>query len=169
MNKVVTRQPNALSWVWISVLIIIVDQVTKFFAVYYLPFSKPLTVLPFFNLMLLYNTGAAFSMLGHAGEWASWLFAGLAVIISIVILSWLYRTPKANAFLGAALALILGGAIGNLIDRISHGFVIDFIQLHLNQFYWPAFNIADSAICVGAVMVAIEILFRHKKSNVDGK
>ncbi len=162
MNTV-TNQPNALHWLWISVLVIIADQITKFFAVYYLPFSQPLMIFPFFNLMLLYNTGAAFSMLGHAGEWASWLFAGLAVLISILILLWLHRTPKANAWLGVALTLILGGAIGNLIDRISHGFVIDFIQLHLQQYYWPAFNIADSAICVGAVMVAIEVLFRHKK------
>ncbi len=156
-------QSSALRWLWISALVILTDQITKFFAAHYLSFSQPWLIFPFLNLTLLHNTGAAFNILAHAGEWTTWLFTFFAGLFSILILCWLYRLPKSRALLGIALTLILGGATGNLIDRVSHGFVIDFIELHWQRYYWPVFNMADAAICVGAVMIAIEMLLKPKK------
>jgi len=150
---------NAWRWLWISVIIVVIDQLTKFAAVVTLTLNQPVKILPFLNITLMRNTGAAFSFLA-THDWSSWLFGIFAVVISVCILVWLKRLPKNRIWLAVALTLILGGAIGNLIDRIHLGFVIDFIQLHYqNRFYWPAFNIADSAITVGAVMVALEVLF----------
>lgn len=166
MNSKINLSQSALRWCWISVLIIILDQVTKFLAVALLPFDRAVPVLPFFNLALAHNMGAAFSLLGQAGGWTAWLFGGFAVVISVLIIIWLRRINKSQRWLAVALTLILGGALGNLIDRIHYGFVIDFIQLYYKNWYWPAFNVADSAICVGAVMLAIEMLFsKSHQSN----
>ena len=156
---------SALRWSWISLLVIIADQITKFLAIVYLPFNQAIPILPFFNLALAHNRGAAFSFLGQRGGWTAWLFGSFAVIISVLIVTWLTRLNKTERWLAIALALILGGAIGNLIDRVHYGFVIDFIQLYYKQWYWPAFNIADSAICVGAVMLGIEMLFLKNSSS----
>lgn len=162
MNKT-THSRSALSWCWISILIIILDQITKFLAVYFLTINQPVKILPFFNLTLMRNTGAAWNFLAQAW-WAPWLFGGFAAIISLIIIVWMKRMPRSNRWQGIALAFVLGGALGNLIDRIAHSFVIDFIQLHYQDWYWPAFNVADSAICIGAVMLAIDMLFGKKKS-----
>lgn len=158
---------NAIRWVWLAILIVILDQVTKFIAVVSLTLNQPAPVLPFFNLTLMRNTGAAFSFMAqHPGSGI--LFSVLAIVISVFIILWLLRLPKNKTWLAIALALILGGAIGNLIDRAHNGFVIDFIQLYYHQWYWPAFNIADSAITIGAIMLAIETFFGRKDSqNVD--
>src|SRR5437588_4398576 len=137
---------SAIRWVWISILVIIVDQFTKYLATQYLPFLTAVPILPFFNLTLMHNMGAAFSLLGARGNWTAWLFGGFAAIISVLILFWMSRIPKNSYWLAVALALILGGAIGNLIDRISYSYVIDFIQFYYGKYYWPAFNIDDSAI-----------------------
>lgn len=153
---------TGVHWLWVSVLIIAFDQITKFLATTMLLFNQPVEILPIFNLTLMRNTGAAWSFLAEH-NWAPWLFGGFAVIISIVILMWLSKLPRNNYWLGITLALILGGAVGNLIDRVHYGFVIDFIQVHYNNWYFPAFNVADSAITVGAIMLALEMLF--KKQN----
>lgn len=168
MSKILLSQ-SAIRWCWISVVVIILDQITKFLAVVYLPFSQAVPVLPFFNLALAHNMGAAFSFLGQRGGWTAWLFGGFAVVISIFILVWLTRIQKTERWLAIALAFILGGALGNLIDRIHAGYVIDFIQLYYKQFYWPAFNIADSAIFVGAVMLGIEMLFLKHPQHGSAK
>jgi signal peptidase II len=128
-----------------------------------LSFSEFVPVLPFLNLTLLHNTGAAFSFLGHSGQLGSLVFGGFAIVISVIIIIWLLRIPKNKYWLSVSLALILGGALGNLIDRIHHGYVIDFIYFYYHDWYWPAFNIADSAICIGAIMLGVEVLF--SKSN----
>lgn len=154
--------PSALRWIWISVLVIILDQITKFIALSFLTYGQALPITSSFNLTLLHNMGAAFSFLNQKGHSASWLFGGFAVFISIVIIIWMKRLPKSDRWVGIALALILGGAVGNLVDRILHGFVIDFIQVYYKQWYWPAFNIADSAICIGAVMLLIEVIWKPK-------
>ncbi|MDG4604451.1 MAG: signal peptidase II, partial [Candidatus Contendobacter sp.] len=119
---------------------------------------------PSFNLLLTYNTGAAFSFLADAGGWQRWFFLGLGLMVSIGLLIWLGRLKPAEKRLAAALALILGGAVGNLIDRIWLGQVIDFIQLYYDRWYWPAFNIADSAITLGAVLLVLDS-WRSKKSD----
>ena len=147
------------SWIWLSGLVIVLDQVTKYLAETLLVMHQPVAVMPSFNLMLTYNTGAAFSFLAQAGGWQRWFFLGLGSLVSIGLVIWLTRLKSQEKWLAAALALILGGAVGNLIDRAWLGQVIDFIQLYYDRWYWPAFNIADSAITVGAVLLVVESLW----------
>ncbi|HRY16097.1 MAG: lipoprotein signal peptidase [Candidatus Competibacteraceae bacterium] len=146
-------------WIWLSLLVIVLDQATKYLAETLLVMHQPVPVTPFFNLMLTYNTGAAFSFLADADGWQRWFFLGLGALVSMGLVIWLTRLKSQEKWLAVALALILGGAIGNLIDRAWLGQVIDFIQLYYDRWYWPAFNIADSAITVGAVLLVVESLW----------
>jgi signal peptidase II len=151
---------TAWFWLWITVLVLLLDQATKLWADAYLELAQPVPILPFFNLTLLYNTGAAFSFLADAGGWQRWLFSGIAVLVSGFILLWMAKLKRSQLWLGCALALILGGAIGNnLIDRLIYGHVIDFIDVYYQQWHWPVFNIADSAITIGAIMLLIDAVF----------
>ena len=156
---------------WLSGSVIVLDQVTKFLAETLLTFHQPVPVLPSFNLLLTYNTGAAFSFLAGAGGWQRWFFLGLGSLVSIGLIVWLRRLKPTETRLAAALALILGGAIGNLIDRAWLGQVIDFIQLYYQHWYWPAFNLADSAITVGAALLVLDSLWSgraSKPNTLDG-
>ncbi|MBK8753289.1 MAG: lipoprotein signal peptidase [Candidatus Competibacteraceae bacterium] len=159
-------------WWWLSALVIGLDQATKYLAERLLVMHQPLPVAPSFNLLLTYNTGAAFSFLANAGGWQRWFFLGLGLMVSMGLLVWLVRLKPAEQRLAVALALILGGAVGNLIDRVWLGQVIDFIQLYYDRWYWPAFNIADSAITLGAVLLVLDSLGSNKsdllKNPVDG-
>jgi signal peptidase II len=120
-----------------------------------------IAVIPSFNLVLAHNYGAAFSFLAGAGGWQRWFFTGLAIIVAVVLTVWMSRLKSEAKWEAISLALILGGAVGNVIDRVLHGYVIDFIDVYYGSYHWPAFNIADSAICVGAVMLIIDS-FRKK-------
>jgi len=151
-------QSNSLKWLWLSLLIVVLDQLTKIWATHSLIFNQPTAILPFFNLTLLHNTGAAFSLLANAGGWQRWFFTILAVGVSIILITWLARLKRDQYGLASALSLILGGAIGNVIDRINYGYVIDFLDFYYNSWHWPAFNLADSAITVGAVILMIDVL-----------
>lgn len=151
-------------WLWLSIVVIIIDQISKYFISNHLSFGEIIPITSFFSLTLLHNQGAAFNFLSQTGSIALWLFAIIALVASVFILFWLYKTPLQKKWQSFALALILGGAIGNLIDRFTHGYVIDFLLFHLQQWSWPAFNVADSAVTVGAIMLAIELLF-FKKDN----
>ena len=156
---------------WLSGSVIVLDQVTKFLAETLLTFHQPVPVLPSFNLLLTYNTGAAFSFLAGAGGWQRWFFLGLGLLVSIGLIVWLRRLKPTETRLATALALILGGAIGNLIDRVWLGQVIDFIQLYYQHWYWPAFNLADSAITVGAALLVLDSLWSgqaSKPNTLDG-
>ena len=127
--------------------------------------------MPSFNLLLTYNTGAAFSFLAGAGGWQRWFFLGLGSLVSIGLIVWLRRLKPTETRLATALALILGGAIGNLIDRAWLGQVIDFIQIYYQHWYWPAFNLADSAITVGAALLVLDSLWSgrtSKPNTLDG-
>ncbi len=150
---------SALVWLWLTVLVVAVDLLTKYLANTTLPYGIPHPQLPVFDLTLLYNKGAAFSFLAGAGGWQRWLFTLIALLVSAVLLVWMYRTPRPQRWLGCALALVLGGALGNLYDRVVQGYVIDFISVHYNQYYFPAFNLADTAISIGAVMLIIDMLW----------
>ena len=147
-----TAHPQ-LKWLWLSLTIILLDQAAKQLAEAFLPPHRAVEVLPFLDWYLTYNTGAAFSFLAGAGGWQRWLFTAIAIVISGVILQWLRKLPDDETVTAASLSLILGGAIGNLIDRLYLGHVIDYIQVWLGSYPWPAFNIADAAISVGAVML----------------
>jgi len=159
----VVRERGALVWLWLSLAVIVLDQLTKWLATRYLGYAEPVALLPVFDLTLLHNTGAAFSFLAAAGGWQRWFFALVALGVSLYLIRWLRRTPAPQRWLACALALVLGGALGNLIDRVLLGYVVDFISLHWRQYHYPAFNIADSAICVGAVMLLWD-MFRHGNS-----
>ena len=151
-------------WFGLSALIIIADQITKYAASSMLLMHEPVAILPFFNFTLMHNTGAAFSFLADQGGWQRWFFAVLASGVSIVLAVWLSRLKAHETWLAMALSLVLGGAIGNLIDRVYYGYVIDFIDVYYNTSHWPAFNIADSAISIGAVMLVIDA-FRNKEKS----
>jgi signal peptidase II len=158
-----------LKWLWLSLFVILLDQATKYLADSLLAWGQPVPVLPFFNLTLLYNTGAAFSFLSNAGGWQRWFFILLALGVSAVLVHWLRRLPREQLRMALALSLILGGAIGNVIDRIWFGHVIDFIQLYYRDWYWPAFNVADSAITMGAVLLIWDGLFGKQDHTAEGK
>jgi len=159
-----------LPWVWISVLVIIVDQYSKYLTVKYLPFQQLVEVIPgYFGWLHTYNYGAAWSFLADHSGWQKWLFAGIAFIVSIVLVVWLTRLKgHKETWLAIGLALILGGALGNLYDRVVLGYVVDFICAHWQtDYYFPAFNLADSAITIGAAMLIIDMIFFAKKREIS--
>ena len=164
--------PNAasrfgrLGWLVLSVLVLVIDQVSKAHFEGSLQMFQQIVVIPdYFSWTLAYNTGAAFSFLADSGGWQRWLFALIAVVVSAVLVVWLKRLGRDDTWLAIALALVLGGALGNLYDRIALGHVIDFILVHWqNRHYFPAFNFADSAITVGAIMLALD-MFKSKKTG----
>ena len=153
-NKLV----NNRHWIWISILVIVFDQLTKLLADHFLQYHQPVEVMPMFNLTLMYNKGAAFSFLANAGGWQRWFFLILTSAVSIFIYLWIRKLKTHQVLQYSALALILGGAIGNHIDRAIYGHVIDFLDVYLQQHHWPAFNIADSAITVGAFLLIYDTL-----------
>ena len=164
--------PNAigrfgrLSWLWLSLLVLVIDQASKFYFENKLEMFQQIVIIPdYFSWTLAYNTGAAFSFLADGGGWQRWLFALIAIVVSAVLVVWLKRLGRNETWLAVALALVLGGALGNLYDRVALGHVIDFILVHWqNRWYFPALNIADSAISVGAVMLALD-MFKSKKTE----
>ncbi|MGZ4993216.1 MAG: signal peptidase II [Methylobacter sp.] len=145
-----------LKWLWLSLLAVILDQGSKLTIAGTMQLYESIPVMPFFKLTYVHNTGAAFSFLSDAGGWQRWFFAGLALVISAVIAVWLGRLKKHETLLAVALALVLGGAVGNLIDRLAYGYVIDFLDVYYQSWHWPAFNIADSAITLGVMLMLAE-------------
>lgn len=147
---------NKLRWVILSIVVIIIDLGTKYFALQSLSYARPVEVFPFFNLTLLHNYGAAFSFLSNANPTCQViLLSGIALVASIFILVRLTYLPKDKNLIAYPLLFILGGALGNVYDRIVHGYVVDFLDFHINNYHWPAFNIADSAICIGVVILIL--------------
>ena len=145
-----------LKWLWLSLAVVVLDQVTKVAASGALAAGRPVEVLPFLNLTLLHNTGAAFSFLSDAAGWQRWFFVAVALVVTGVLVLWLRRLGAGERWLAGALALVIGGAVGNLWDRVAYGYVVDFIDLHAAGWHWPAFNVADSAITVGVVVILLD-------------
>ncbi len=146
----------------IALAVILLDQTTKLWAVAALSYATPVPVFPGFNLTLMHNPGAAFSFLGDAGGWQRWFFLALAVGVSAWLVMWMRSLQATERWTGLALALLIGGALGNAIDRAYLSHVIDFIDLYVGTYHWPAFNIADSAITVGALLLALLMLREGK-------
>jgi signal peptidase II len=154
--------PLVKHWLWLSLSILLLDQATKWLVLLWMTPYQPLELMPNINLTLMFNTGAAFSVLADAGGWQRWLLAGFALVITAVLVVWLVRLRPHEHMLAVGLALIIGGAVGNLIDRVLFGHVVDFVQVYLpfvplaifNP--WPAFNVADSAISIGVVLLLIQ-------------
>lgn len=156
---------SSLTWLWLSALVIVLDQLSKWLAETQLVPHQPLALLPSLNLTLMHNTGAAFSFLSDAGGWQRWMFTGLAVIVSVGLVIWLTRLPVRQRLVAAALALILGGALGNVIDRARLGHVIDFIQVYYSDWYFPAFNAADSAITLGVILLLLDAVLKPRQRD----
>ncbi|MBZ5488702.1 signal peptidase II [Halomonas aquamarina] len=143
------RQP--LRWLWVAVAVIVLDLATKAIASSQLGYLQPVEVLPFFNLTLMHNTGAAFSFLASHPGWQRWFFAIIAIGASVGLTIWLSRVKADETLLAISLPLIIGGALGNLYDRLMHGYVVDFLSFHVAGWYYPAFNVADIGITLGAI------------------
>ena len=154
-----------LKWLWLSVLVVVLDQITKIVASNVLEMYQSVPVFPGFNFTLMHNPGAAFSFLSEAGGWQRWFFTVIAIVVSMVIFFWIKKLSETEKLQAIALALVLGGALGNVIDRIAYGYVIDFIQWYYDIWYWPAFNIADSAITAGVVLLIFDTLKSAKKEK----
>lgn len=144
-------------WFLLSVVVVGIDQFSKYWAAtQFTPYQSE-TLLPILNFTLAYNTGAAFSFLSGAGEWHRWFFASFSLVMSLALLIWLLRLPPTMRLRAFAISLILGGAIGNLYDRARVGYVVDFIDFYYKNHHWPVFNLADFAICMGAVFLFIDL------------
>lgn len=161
MRKRKTNYP----WLALAVAVFFFDQLSKGWVSNNLDVRDVIQLTSFLNITLLHNEGAAFSFLAHAGGWQRWFFASIASVVCVVLMIWLMRMPRGNHIMAAALALILGGAAGNLWDRVDFGYVVDFIDVYYGTWHWPAFNVADSAITLGAIMLIFHALFIHTEDE----
>ena len=155
---------SGLIWLWVTVVLLILDQVTKYVVSTQMQLYQSIELLPVFNLTYVHNYGAAFSFLSEAGGWQRWFFSIIAISISILLTYWLKKLPAKNLVLCGSYSLVLAGALGNLYDRLTYGYVIDFIHVYYDTWHFPAFNIADSAICIGAGLLLLDA-FRDQKSE----
>ena len=160
------KRGRAVAWLLLSACVVLADQLSKAYITRHFMEFEFTRILAVLDVTCMHNVGAAFSFLASASGWQRWLFIGLAGVVSIGIIVWLIRLPRGtHALLAAGLALVLGGALGNVIDRIRLGYVIDFIHFHWDRAYFPAFNVADSAITVGAACLLLDALFESKRKT----
>jgi len=153
------KSMGLLLWLGIAAIVVLLDQVSKITMSRLLVYGQSEMITPYFNLVMVYNQGAAFSFLANSGGWQRWFFSGLTLVVSLGIIWMLHKNSGQRLFCWA-LTLILGGAVGNLIDRLLYGHVIDFLDFHIGTLHWPAFNVADSAITVGAALFVLDELRR---------
>lgn len=158
-----TTSTTLLPWLGLALILLIADQFTKVLILGYYRLGDSTYVTSFFNVVRAHNTGAAFSFLASASGWQRWFFTGIGVAATLFIL-WMLKSHAGQKLFSFALACILGGALGNVIDRLLHGYVVDFLDFHYGGWHFPAFNVADSAITVGAVCLILDELLRVKKS-----
>lgn len=156
---------TGLSWLWLAIVVLLIDRIAKYATVSHLNLGEPIEVLPIFNLTLSYNTGAAFGFLHTASGWQNIFLGTLAVVISLFILYWLARTKRNDYCVNIGLGFVLGGALGNVWDRIQYGYVIDFFSFHLGDWYFAIFNTADSAITLGAFLLIVNWLWQESKNK----
>jgi signal peptidase II len=161
---------SGIRWLWIAVLVVIADQITKLWIENNMVLGERIYLLPVFDIVRAHNYGAAFSFLDDAGGWQRWAFSIFAIGASIAIVYWLRAVSLATqALLACGLALILGGAVGNVLDRLEHGFVVDFVHVHWNEASFPAFNVADAAISIGAAFVILDALLESRRERAARK
>lgn len=153
------KAKKALVWLWLSILIVVLDQKTKYLVSHYLSLGQPVKVFPFLNFTLNYNTGALFSFLDAESGWQVIFFAAISLIVSIILIVWLSRLSHSETMMSLGFSLIIGGAIGNFIDRVLRDYVTDFIDFYIKEWHFATFNIADSAICIGVFLVIIHVIF----------
>jgi len=162
---------TGLRWLWLALAVLVIDLGSKQWVMTHFALGESLPLIPFFNMTYAHNPGAAFSFLADKGGWQRWFFAVIAVVIALVLVVMMYRTPAKQRLVNASYALIVGGALGNLFDRLVHGVVIDFIDFYVGDWHYPIFNLADTAICIGAVLVVLEgfISPSAKKTESQGE
>jgi signal peptidase II len=150
------KQKSGLIWLLLSLLLFAVDYITKAVVVANMKLYESIEILPIFNFTYMHNYGAAFSFLSDAGGWQRWFFSSIAVVISLLLTYWLKKLPAKNWVLCGAYAMVIGGAIGNLVDRLVHGYVVDFLHFYYQDWHYPAFNVADIAIVCGAGLLLLD-------------
>lgn len=150
-----------LVWLWVSALVVLLDQASKTFAQHLLSYEHPVKLTSFFNLTLNYNFGAAFSFLGNAGGWQVYFLSSVAVIVSVILFVWLLRLTRRESLKALGLSLVIGGAIGNMIDRFRFGYVVDFFDFHIKGWHYATFNVADSAVCLGAFFLILGLIWKR--------
>jgi signal peptidase II len=157
-------QPSLLLWLGVAAVVLLADQFTKILILGYYQLGDSTVVTGFFNVVRVHNAGAAFSFLSDASGWQRWLFVGIGAVAMVLIL-WMLRSNPTQRFFSAALSLILGGAMGNVLDRLLYGYVVDFIDVHWAGWHFPAFNVADSAITLGAAALILDELLRVRRAS----
>lgn len=160
---------TGLRWLWLTLICLVLDQVTKHMVAGSFELYESINILPIFNITYVHNPGAAFSFLADQGGWQRWFFTAIATIASIIFIVWLAKTPRSQTLLSVAFALMLSGAMGNLIDRALFGYVIDFIDFHWSGSHFPAFNVADSMIFIGAALMILESFTEQSEQNTEDK
>lgn len=161
------KQANGLIYLWLSVVAFMLDLFTKWLVVSHFELYESVNILPIFNLTYVRNYGAAFSFLADHSGWQKYFFVLIAVVISALLLFWLAKTPRQKILLNSAYALIIGGALANMTDRLYHGFVVDFLDFYWQIYHYPVFNVADIAICVGAGLLILDYL-KNERKQVKG-
>ncbi|MBU2971091.1 signal peptidase II [Pseudoalteromonas sp. C2R02] len=156
------KAKSGLVWLWLTLVMLIADQVTKIMISTQMKLYESIELIPVFKITYVHNYGAAFSFLTDAGGWQRWFFSIIAITISGLLIWWLKKLPASNKLLGSAYALVLAGALGNLYDRLAYGYVVDFLHVFYKTWNFPVFNIADSAICVGAGLLLIDAFLEEK-------
>ncbi|WP_413111048.1 signal peptidase II [Thaumasiovibrio sp. DFM-14] len=165
-----TLKQSGLRWLWLAVVVFIADVSSKLFVMNNMGYGweNRIEVLPFFNFLYVHNYGAAFSFLSDAGGWQRWFFTLIALGVCSMLMFWMRRAPATEKLSNIAYALVIGGALGNVFDRLVHGFVVDFLDFYVGNSHWPAFNLADAGICIGAAMVVLDSFRSEAASkNVD--
>ena len=157
---------SGLRWLWLTLVFLVLDQITKYWVAGSMELYQSIAVTSFFNITYVHNPGAAFSFLADQAGWQRWFFAVIAAAASLVFIYWLAKTPKQNRGLSIAFALLLSGAVGNLFDRVLLGYVIDFLDFYVKGYHWPAFNVADSMIFIGAVLMVIDSFGKNSDEDV---
>ncbi|ASA56376.1 signal peptidase II [Vibrio gazogenes] len=158
-----TLKRSGIRWLWLAVVVFALDIIIKLVVMNHMDYGwqHRIEVLPFFNLLYVHNYGAAFSFLSDQTGWQRWLFTGIALLVVLLLMYWMRKQPASERWTNSAYAMIIGGAVGNVFDRIVHGFVVDYLDFYWAGHHWPAFNLADSAICIGAIMLILDG-FRRK-------
>lgn len=169
--KPLTIKESGIRWLWLALLVLVLDITTKYWVMNTIGFGweNRIEVLPFFNLLYVHNYGAAFSFLSDAGGWQRWFLAAIAFGVTCVLIYWMRAINVSNKLLNIAYALVIGGALGNLYDRIVYGYVIDFLDFFIGNSHWPAFNVADIAICTGAGLIVLDSIFEARKPHTQTK
>ncbi|MBX9445267.1 signal peptidase II [Dickeya chrysanthemi] len=170
MSKSTGTTATGLRWLWLAALVLVVDIGSKQWVMTHFQLGESIPLVPFFNFTYAHNYGAAFSFLADKGGWQRWLFAAIALVIIVALLAMMYRSSASQKLNNIAYSLIIGGAIGNLADRLVHGYVIDFLDFYAGGWHYPTFNLADSAIVVGALLIVLEgFLASPQKKQAEGK